>query len=250
MKETKITNHWFWFILIIVLALPPLISSINTIFKNIDNKETISITLMVPESFTVDSCLNKKNSSCLGISKSIEHIKDELKKIKNELENNISNSLRVYDKNIDVLTFSLSLYAILITVISLFFSFRESQRIDKGLEKMDGALSNINDELNERLKQINSLENKLKEFNNTLEDKIKEVNEKSRRLNTSINARLLDSRKINEFNMKKGIYQKNISDADSQVTTDSNSLEIDPYKTEKLKIDNINKNKIFFKIKS
>lgn len=111
-------------------------------------------------------------------------------------------------------------------------------------------MSNINDELNERLKQINSLENKLKEFNNTLEDKIKEVNEKSRRLNTSINARLLDSRKINEFNMKKGIYQKNISDADSQVTTDSNSLEIDPYKTEKLKIDNINKNKIFFKIKS
>ena len=224
-KKIRIGSELCWFVLICILSLPPLISIGYRIHKDSGEQKVMSITLMVPESFTIDSCLTKKNSNCLSISRSIEHTKDELKKIKNELENNVSNSLRAYDKNIDILTFSLSLYAVLITVISLFFSFRESQRIDKGLEDMDIALSKVNsklenieetnNQLNNKLKEVdgklkevddklkevddklkevddklqevnNRLDNKLKEVNNRLDNKLKEVDDKLREANQSI----------------------------------------------------------------
>jgi len=210
-KKIRIGSELCWFILICILSLPPLISIGYRIHKDSGDQKVMSITLMVPESFTIDSCLTKKNSNCLSISRSIEHTKDELKKIKNELENNVSNSLRAYDKNIDILTFSLSLYAVLITVISLFFSFRESQRIDKGLEDMDIALSKVNsklenieetnNQLNNKLKEVddklkevddklqevnNRLDNKLQEVNNRLDNKLKEVDDKLREANQSI----------------------------------------------------------------
>lgn len=164
-------NYKFWYCLIILLSLPPLISTVYGIFKD-ENLNSISINISIPESFNVESCLNKKDKkTCLEISKSIEHTKDEMKRIQNELENNISNSLRAYDKNIDVLSFSLSLYAILITVISLFFSFRESQRIDEGLKKMDDSLVDITSKL---------------------ENKLNEANDRISQLDININARLLE----------------------------------------------------------
>lgn len=164
-------NYKFWYCLIILLSLPPLISTVHGIFKG-GNLNSISINISIPESFNVESCLNKKDKkTCLEISKSIEHTKDEMKRMQNELENNISNSLRAYDKNIDVLSFSLSLYAILITVISLFFSFRESQRIDEGLKKMDDSLDDITSKL---------------------ENKLNEANDRISQLDININARLLE----------------------------------------------------------
>lgn len=164
-------NYKFWYCLIILLSLPPLISTGYGIFKD-KNLNSISINISIPESFNVESCLNKKDKkTCLEISKSIEHTKDEMKRMQNELENNISNSLRAYDKNIDVLSFSLSLYAILITVISLFFSFRESQRIDEGLKKMDDSLVDITSKL---------------------ENKLNEANDRISQLDININARLLE----------------------------------------------------------
>lgn len=164
-------NYKFWYCLIILLSLPPLISTVYGIFKD-ENLNSISINISIPESFNVESCLNKKDKkACLEISKSIEHTKDEMKRMQNELENNISNSLRAYDKNIDVLSFSLSLYAILITVISLFFSFRESQRIDEGLKKMDDSLVDITSKL---------------------ENKLNEANDRISQLDININARLLE----------------------------------------------------------
>lgn len=170
MSNQKI-NYKFWYCLIILLSLPPLISTIYGIFKD-ENLNSISINISIPESFNIESCLNKKDKkTCLEISKSIEHTKDEMKRMQNELENNISNSLRAYDKNIDVLSFSLSLYAILITVISLFFSFRESQRIDEGLKKMDDSLVDITSKL---------------------ENKLNEANDRISQLDININARLLE----------------------------------------------------------
>lgn len=164
-------NYKFWYCLIICLSLPPLISTIYGIFKD-ENINSISINISIPESFNVESCLNQKNKkTCLEISKAIEHTKNEMKRMQNELENNISNSLRAYDKNIDVLSFSLSLYAILITVISLFFSFRESQRIDEGLKKMDDSLVDITSKL---------------------EAKLNEANNRISQLDMNINARLLE----------------------------------------------------------
>ena len=185
-KKIRIGSELCWFILICILSLPPLISIGYRIHKDSGDQKVMSITLMVPESFTIDSCLTKKNSNCLSISRSIEHTKDELKKIKNELENNVSNSLRAYDKNIDILTFSLSLYAVLITVISLFFSFRESQRIDKGLEDMDIALSKVNSKLENIEETNNQLNNKLKE----VDDKLKEVDDKLQEVNNRLDNKL------------------------------------------------------------
>jgi len=175
-------NYKFWYCLIILLSLPPLISTGYGIFKD-KNLNSISINISIPESFNVESCLNKKDKkTCLEISKSIEHTKDEMKRMQNELENNISNSLRAYDKNIDVLSFSLSLYAILITVISLFFSFRESQRIDEGLKKMDDSLVDITSKMDDSLVDITS----------KLENKLNEANDRISQLDININARLLE----------------------------------------------------------
>ena len=212
-KKIRIGSELCWFILICILSLPPLISIGYRIHKDSGDQKVMSITLMVPESFTIDSCLTKKNSNCLSISRSIEHTKDELKKIKNELENNVSNSLRAYDKNIDILTFSLSLYAVLITVISLFFSFRESQRIDKGLEDMDIALSKVNSKLENIEETNNQLNNKLKE----VDDKLKEVDDKLQEVNNRLDNKLQEvnnrlDNKLQEVNNRLDNKLKEVDD--------------------------------------
>lgn len=172
-------NYKFWYVLFFVLAVPPSVSSIYGIFKD-KSVESISINITIPESFSFDSCLNKRNNTkCLEMIKSIENVKNEIKRVQSELENNISSSLRAYDKNIDILSFSLSLYAILITVVSLFFSFRESQRVDEGLNKMEDSLSKT-----------------------TLEfDKLKiTLNDRISTLDSTINARLLELNSSNVEN--------------------------------------------------
>ena len=220
-KKIRIGSELCWFVLICILSLPPLISIGYRIHKDSGEQKVMSITLMVPESFTIDSCLTKKNSNCLSISRSIEHTKDELKKIKNELENNVSNSLRAYDKNIDILTFSLSLYAVLITVISLFFSFRESQRIDKGLEDMDIALSKVNSKLENIEETNNQLNNKLKEVDGKLkevDDKLKEVDDKLKEVDDKlqeVNNRL--DNKLKEVDDKLREANQSISRLDATI---------------------------------
>ena len=53
-------NYKFWYCLIILLSLPPLISTVYGIFKG-GNLNSISINISIPESFNVESCLNKKD---------------------------------------------------------------------------------------------------------------------------------------------------------------------------------------------
>lgn len=228
-KKIRIGSELCWFILICILSLPPLISIGYRIHKDSGDQKVMSITLMVPESFTIDSCLTKKNSNCLSISRSIEHTKDELKKIKNELENNVSNSLRAYDKNIDILTFSLSLYAVLITVISLFFSFRESQRIDKGLEDIDIALSKVNSKLENIEETNNQLNNKLKE----VDDKLREANQSISQLDATINGALVGN--DTDFRTKQRSEQNNTFNEFPQYDKNINlSLEDTEFKEDKL----------------
>ncbi|STO54231.1 Uncharacterised protein [Canicola haemoglobinophilus] len=161
-------NYRFWYFLIFSLSLPPLISTIYGIFKEENINSGISISIAIPEGFTIESCTKKKNQqACLEVSKSIEHTKNEIRRIQTELENNISASLRAYDKNMDILSFSLSLYAILITVIALFFSFRESQRIDEGLKKMEDSLSNVTSSVDNKLNEANERISTLDETINT-----------------------------------------------------------------------------------
>ncbi|WP_036493590.1 hypothetical protein [Neisseria mucosa] len=96
---------------------------------------------------TTISCKNRKE--CQAIERKFQQIKDDIyrgdiEKIQLKIDNQ--------DKIINSLTFSVSLYAVLITVISIFFSLRESQRIDKALDEVNELKEKLTNQFNEELK--------------------------------------------------------------------------------------------------
>lgn len=129
---------------------------------------------------TTISCKNRKE--CQAIERKFQQIKDDIyrgdiEKIQLKIDNQ--------DKIINSLTFSVSLYAVLITVISIFFSLRESQRIDKALDEVNELKEKLTNQFNEELKnKLIELQKdivKVKDDSNEFKqyfDKTKEKNEK------------------------------------------------------------------------
>lgn len=130
---------------------------------------------------TTISCKNRKE--CQAIERKFQQIKDDIyrgdiEKIQLKIDNQ--------DKIINSLTFSVSLYAVLITVISIFFSLRESQRIDKALNEVNELKEKLTNQINEELKNklielqkdIVKVKDESNEFRNQYFDKTKEKNEK------------------------------------------------------------------------
>ena len=173
-KSTPQNNkNWnaFWLGTIFLLCISPIIFIyFNNTQSNKNYLEEISSKNMIY------SC--KSKTECQGIQRKIQQIKYEIHK---EYIENIQIKIDNQDKIINSLTFSVSLYAVLITVISIFFSLRESQRIDKALddinnfkEKLDSTINQKYNTLDERLEEI---DNKLREV---VDEKLREVDEKLR----------------------------------------------------------------------
>lgn len=184
-------NNWnivwnsFWLLIIfglfvtisITMFIIPKSSDQSSNIKN-SSKNYLDKNLL--ENTTI-SCKNRKE--CQAIERKFQQIKDDIyrgdiEKIQLKIDNQ--------DKIINSLTFSVSLYAVLITVISIFFSLRESQRIDKALDEVNELKEKLTNQFNEELKnKLIELQNDIvkvkddsNEFRKQYFDKTKEKNEK------------------------------------------------------------------------
>ena len=209
-KSTPQNNkNWnaFWLGTIFLLCISPIIFIyFNNTQSNKNYLEEISSKNMIY------SC--KSKTECQGIQRKIQQIKYEIHK---EYIENIQIKIDNQDKIINSLTFSVSLYAVLITVISIFFSLRESQRIDKALddinnfkEKLDSTINQKYNTLDERLEEI---DNKLREV---VDEKLREVDEK---LSVIDEKRSEIDEKLEKLNSKvddfKGEYNEFVKGLDS-----------------------------------
>ena len=185
-KSTPQNNkNWnaFWLVIIFLLCISPIIFIyFNNTQSNKNYLEEISSKNMIY------SC--KSKTECQGIQRKIQQIKYEIHK---EYIENIQIKIDNQDKIINSLTFSVSLYAVLITVISIFFSLRESQRIDKALddinnfkEKLDNTLNQLDGTINQKYGQI---DDKLSEIDDNLSEidkKRSEIDKKLEKLNSKV----------------------------------------------------------------
>jgi hypothetical protein len=183
-------NNWniiwnsFW--LLIIFGLFVIISITMFIIprssdqsSNIQNSSKNYLDKNLLENTTI-SCKNRKE--CQAIERKFQQIKDDIyrgdiEKIQLKIDNQ--------DKIINSLTFSVSLYAVLITVISIFFSLRESQRIDKALDEVNELKEKLTNQINEELKNklielqkdIVKVKDDSNKFRKQYFDKTKEKNE-------------------------------------------------------------------------
>ena len=157
-KNNKIWNvvwNISWMTIIFLLCISPIIFIyFNNTQSNKNYLEEISSKNMIY------TC--KSKSECQVIQQKIQQIRYEIQK---EYIENIQIKIDNQDKIINSLTFSVSLYAVLITVISIFFSLRESQRIDKALDEIDELKEKLTEKLSNDFKQ------KLEELKNDFEGK-------------------------------------------------------------------------------
>ncbi|HFC8542236.1 TPA: hypothetical protein ACFP4Q_000339 [Neisseria weaveri] len=120
-----------WLFIIIILCVSPLLF----FFFVLKDKQNYSIDYSNSDVFSKSYYFYcKEDKECQIIQR---QIKDSVEEINKKVNINIEQiQLRIdnQERIINTLTFSVSMYAILITVISIFFSLRESQRIDKGLD--------------------------------------------------------------------------------------------------------------------
>lgn len=130
-----------------------------------------------------NTIISRKNrKECQAIERKSQQIKDDIyrgdiEKIQLKIDNQ--------DKIINSLTSPVSLYAVLITVISIFFSLRESQRIGKALDEVNKLKEKLTNQFNEELKnkliELRKDIVKVKDGSNEFKqyfDKTKEKNEK------------------------------------------------------------------------
>lgn len=150
-------NNWniiwnsFWLIIIFGLFVTIYITmftipKLSDQSSNIQSSSKNYLDKNLLENTTI-SCKNRKE--CRAIERKFQQIKDDIyrgdiEKIQLKIDNQ--------DKIINSLTFSVSLYAVLITVISIFFSLRESQRIDKALDEVNELKEKLTNQFNEELK--------------------------------------------------------------------------------------------------
>ena len=185
-KSTPQNNkNWnaFWLGIIFLLCISPIIFIyFNNTQSNKNYLEEISSKNMIY------SC--KSKTECQGVQRKIQQIKYEIHK---EYIENIQIKIDNQDKIINSLTFSVSLYAVLITVISIFFSLRESQRIDKALddinnfkEKLDDTLNQKYNDIDEKLSEIDEKLSEIDEKRSEIDEKRSEIDKRLKRLNSKV----------------------------------------------------------------
>lgn len=161
LKDNKSWNMgWniFWMVTIFLLCLSPIFFIYSNNAQR--NKNYIEENLSKNRIYI---CRNK--TECQVILQKTQQIQDKIYKNIENTQIQIDNQ----DKIINSLTFSVSLYAVLITVISIFFSLRESQRIDKALDEINEFKENLSEQLS---KEFNK---KQKELNGKFEKKFKKL---------------------------------------------------------------------------
>lgn len=130
-----IPKNIIWYLIIILLCISPILNL--WFYKDTIEYHKLSIHIETSKLVELTDCKRAKDiQKCIAHAQELIKVKDEIKSIENNLNQNISSVLNNYDKNIDILTFSLTFYAILITIISIFFSIRESSRIDEKLASL------------------------------------------------------------------------------------------------------------------
>ena len=208
-KSTPQNNkNWnaFWLGIIFLLCISPIIFIyFNNTQSNKNYLEEISSKNMIY------SC--KSKTECQGVQRKIQQIKYEIHK---EYIENIQIKIDNQDKIINSLTFSVSLYAVLITVISIFFSLRESQRIDKALDDINNFKEKLDDTLNQKYNDIDEKLSEIDEKLSEIDEKLSEIDEKRSEIDekrSEIDKRLkrLNS-KVDNF---KGEYNEFVKGLDS-----------------------------------
>ncbi|MCL9763214.1 hypothetical protein [Neisseria subflava] len=180
--------HFVWLLIIGLLCYSPLYF-IKYDFQNQNlptseyNKIEIKLPTNPKKSLNCKEEADKLN--CVAWNKILQDIKIELDEYhKNNVE--IQNiRLDNHDKNLDILTFVISLYAILITVISIFFSLKESQRIDSGLQDIEKKFADYQSQLESHRNELiqnttqhqNEIANAKKEFSTDISKFKKQLEE-------------------------------------------------------------------------
>ena len=172
----------FWLLIIFGLFIIIFRISPSNQSSNIQSSSKSYLDKSLLENTTI-SCTNRKE--CQAIKRDFQQIKDDIYRVEIDIEK-IQLKIDNQDRIINSLTFSVYLYAILITVISIFFSLRESQRIDKALDEVNEFKEKLTNQLNEELKNklielekdIVKVKDESNEFKKQYFDKTKEKNEK------------------------------------------------------------------------
>lgn len=172
----------FWLLIIFGLFIIIFRISPSNQSSNIQSSSKSYLDKSLLENTTI-SCTNRKE--CQAIKRDFQQIKDDIYRVGIDIEK-IQLKIDNQDRIINSLTFSVYLYAILITVISIFFSLRESQRIDKALDEVNEFKEKLTNQLNEELKNklielekdIVKVKDESNEFKKQYFDKTKEKNEK------------------------------------------------------------------------
>ena len=178
-KNNKIWNvvwNISWMTIIFLLCISPIIFIyFNNTQSNKNYLEEISSKNMIY------TC--KSKSECQVIQQKIQQIRYEIQK---EYIENIQIKIDNQDKIINSLTFSVSLYAVLITVISIFFSLRESQRIDKALDDINNFKEKLDDTLNQKYNDIDEKLSEIDEKLSEIDEKRSEIDKRLKRLNSKV----------------------------------------------------------------
>ncbi|WP_325321073.1 hypothetical protein [Kingella oralis] len=191
----------FWLLIIfglfVTISITMLIIYTSDQSSNIQSSSKNYLDKKFPENTTI-SCKGRKE--CQAIERKFQQIKDDI--YRGDIEE-IQLKIDNQDKIINSLTFSVSLYAVLITVISIFFSLRESQRIDKALddinnfkEKLDNTLNRKYNEIDEKLSEIDEKLNEIDEKRSVIDEKLGEIDERLEKLNSKVDS---FEGKYNEF---------------------------------------------------
>ncbi|HFC8486270.1 hypothetical protein HMPREF2952_10425 [Neisseria sp. HMSC068C12] len=230
-KNNKIWNvvwNISWMTIIFLLCISPIIFIyFNNTQSNKNYLEEISSKNMIY------TC--KSKSECQVIQQKIQQIRYEIQK---EYIENIQIKIDNQDKIINSLTFSVSLYAVLITVISIFFSLRESQRIDKALDEIDEFKEKSTEIINEALDEIDELKEKLTEkLSNDFKQKLEELkNDFEGKYNNLVRTINLPNR--NNEELTKNLAVRN---TDKSIDIDNNVLQNETNE------NSTNKNELNFK---
>lgn len=146
-KCRTIIFNFFWFFIIVILIC--WLFKLNNRTQIVIDKgyDVPSIQLMVED----ESHLSNELNSLLN------QIRNENDKLKKEIEKSLQLEAKFesLDKSIDMISNYIGLFGILITVISIFFSLRESSRIDEYIEKYEEEIEYYRSELS-------SLDDKIK----------------------------------------------------------------------------------------
>ncbi|MDO4227690.1 hypothetical protein, partial [Neisseria sp.] len=202
-KENKLkdwSTFWnvAWLLFIFILCITP--GLVSFFFRNQQPSKEAEVGITIYASYPSElNCEEKVDDlKCIMWRKGLQEIKSQLEDYHKNNFKQQDIRLDNYEKNLNVITLVISLYAVLITVISIFFSLRESYRIDKGLEsydkKFDNVFKSVEDDINKAIKRYDEKINerlnkitKLEEQYNNLEGRYVNLDKKIDDVNSFLN---------------------------------------------------------------